>query len=754
MTTLGSSVQTLGNLLHTHDLYDHLRAVPPAIAPHADPLTSVHRELLIGQVATIAAGGELNLQADGAIRSIGGALKSGGDTTLNAGGDIEIAAVELQSEQRRSGAGGQDNSRSVTHELATIETGGELTVTAGGDLTVRGATVEAGGDATLYAVGDTTIESVQDRRWSATRQGSDRRTETSTETQRTTIRAGGELTVGARTGDVTLDAVSLASGGDTNLVAEQGTVSLLTETDESGSTSFRRRSSRLEWSETDQGRSQETIEHVELEYGGELRISAGEGVVVEYERAGSLSASLNELTGSPELAWMDELRGDANVEWQGVEADSESWYRSSSGLTAAGRAAAAREEQRRRLAAAAAAEQAAAAKAADNQPSDPGAEDPGVPDMPELYDADVSFGTRRAQSVAGVQGAPREWRPPPPETGSRSGSGSFQGGTTGRTTGGSYRSAVTLHTVDITEPAPLPHDPYAPWLFGYGYTTPPAGEGTTETVTLGSAEIELPTSDTGSDGNGAGGGEGESTTGNEAPAGSPTDDQDDDRPKSLCELMGMLGTFGCGDPGMELEPNQFVNHTDDQQDDQQHVQLEEHFTISICFPLMPCWWSQGQTIVFVDRDDESRNPDEAEETDGHRSPWDDLPPTPDPEDAAEAVNEALQEAESATTSDPAISTNLVNPKVPEPDVPSPDAFGGQTFQDWERNVVRWGSGPQGAIDRIGKLTPSTVTRLDITISQAEAARDFYAGVVARNPGNLAASARVRLMEHIIQTMGE
>ena len=127
----------------------------------------------IGQVATIAAGGELNLQADGAIRSIGGALKSGGDTTLNAGGDIEIAAVELQSEQRRSSSGGQDNSRSVTHELATIETGGALTVTAGGDLTVRGATVEAGGDATLYAEGDTTIESVQDQRWSESRQGSD-----------------------------------------------------------------------------------------------------------------------------------------------------------------------------------------------------------------------------------------------------------------------------------------------------------------------------------------------------------------------------------------------------------------------------------------------------------------------------------------------------------------------------------------------------------------------------------------------------
>ena len=491
----------------------------------------------IGQVATIAAGGELNLQADGAIRSIGGALKSGGDTTLNAGGDIEIAAVELQSEQRRSSSGGQDNRRSVTHELATIETGGNLQVTAGGDLTVRGATVEAGGDATLYAVGDTTIESVQDRRWSATRQGSDRRTETSTETQRTTIRAGGELTVGARTGDVTLDAVSLASGGDTNLVAEQGTVSLLTETDESGSTSFRRRSSRLEWSETDQGRSQETIEHVELEYGGELRISAGEGVVVEYERAGSLSASLNELTDSPELAWMDELRGDGDVEWQGVEASSESWYRSSSGLTAAGKAAAAQ-------------------AAAESQKSVAGSEDPGVSSL-RVYGAGLPSaaggGGGGGQLLAGVQGVPRNTIRPLPDPQPKDSSGSESGSSQGGTTGGSDTSTLTLKTVDITEPAPLPYDPYAPWLFGSGYTTHPSGEGTTETVTIGLVDIELPTSNTGSDGNGAGGGydfwSEFYTTGTGTSAGSGRDGQQTSvlpwlSPWSIGGFLAPLGGFG------------------------------------------------------------------------------------------------------------------------------------------------------------------------------------------------------------------
>ena len=268
---------------------------------------------------------------------------------------------------------------------------------------------------------------MQDQRWSESRQGSDRSSKTSTETQRTTISAGGELTVGARTGNVTLDAVSLVTGGDTNLVAEQGTVLLLTETDEAGTTSFRRRTSRLEWSETDQGRSDETIEHVELEYGGELRISAGEGVVVEYERDGSLSASLNELTDSPELAWMDQLRGEANVEWQGVEASSESWYRSSSGLTAAGKAAAAQ-------------------AAAESQKSVAGSEDPDVSNL-QVYGAGLpsAAGGGGGQLLAGVQGVPREWRPPPPETGSRSGSGSFQGGSTGGTTGGSDPSTAILN---------------------------------------------------------------------------------------------------------------------------------------------------------------------------------------------------------------------------------------------------------------------------------------------------------------------
>ena len=305
----------------------------------------------VDQVAEISTGGSLYLQADATIRSLGGALRSGGDTTLDAGGGIEIAAVQRESERRQGGGSDHDHSGSVTHELATIDAGGDLVVSAGGDLTVRGATVDAGGDATLFAVGDTTIESVQDRYWSDSREVNNGRTERTgarTETQRTTITAGGEITLGSETGDLTLGAVSLKSGGDgddINLVAEQGTVALLTQTDSESSNTFKREVSTLTWTETTSGRSEQTIEHVEIEPGGELRISAGKGVVVEYQQEGSLAGSLAALGGVPGLAWMGELSGDPSVAWQGVQASSGSWSSSRSGLTAAGRVAKAQEEQ-------------------------------------------------------------------------------------------------------------------------------------------------------------------------------------------------------------------------------------------------------------------------------------------------------------------------------------------------------------------------------------------------------------------------
>ena len=68
-----------------------------------------------------------------------------------------------------------------------------------------------------------------------------------------------------------------------------------------------------------------TATGAELEAGGGLRITAGEGVMVEYHKTGSLDASLAQLAQSPGLEWVETLRADPSVDWRGVEAAFEQW---------------------------------------------------------------------------------------------------------------------------------------------------------------------------------------------------------------------------------------------------------------------------------------------------------------------------------------------------------------------------------------------------------------------------------------------
>ena len=365
------------------------------------------------RTATIQAGGALSLQATGSITSTGGALRSGEGMRLDAGGDIEIAALRLESQQTNRYWASTESSSSVTHQLAVVEAGGELRVDAGGDLTVRGAQVLAGGDARLFAVGDTTIASVQDEQRSSGLRGSE-----TIQTQRTMITSGGELTIGSESGDVTLQAVTLRSGGDTILSAAEGTVSLLTETDEASQRFFDRTETLYTWSERRGGSYQETIEHVEMQQGGQLRIVAGAGVVAERE-AGAPSQR-------PELAWMEQLADDPNVTWEEVQADSSSWSSTTRGLTAAG---VAREEEQRREAAEAAARAAAlrAASATEGGAGSPPAG--GLPGAGEQYSLEDPANLPSFRVSITGSGDPGEQRPPGQEfkTSETSLTGDFSG---------------------------------------------------------------------------------------------------------------------------------------------------------------------------------------------------------------------------------------------------------------------------------------------------------------------------------------
>ena len=99
------------------------------------------------------------------------------------------------------------------------------------------------------------------------------------------------------------------------------------------------------------------------------------------------------------------------------------------------------------------------------------------------------------------------------------------------------------------------------------------------------------------------------------------------------------------------------------------------------------------------------------------------------------------------------SPNMVNPSVPAPEVP-PDSIFGRSFHDFGQDVIRWGTGEEGgAGQNAGRHLGGGLTQDGVNPAQAQAARDFYAGVLARNPGNAAAVARVQLMDHILQLLG-
>ncbi|SIR17683.1 Haemagluttinin repeat-containing protein, partial [Rhizobium sp. RU33A] len=246
------------------------------------------------QQARIEARGDLLLDAAGSIISEGGQFAAGNDLTLDAGGSIELSALALERSRDDRIDGGYDRAYSRTHMLAEIQAGGNARLDASEDLSLTGVKAKAGENLTLQADGDVTIASVQNQESRDLKldiktsgllgtETNIRRQQSTTETEGSSLTAGNGVSIRSEAGDVTIQASRIESGGATEIVAEEGKVALLTETDQSFSQDFKREEDLFWWNERDQGRVEETIRNVEIEAGGGLTIDAGNGVVIEYK---------------------------------------------------------------------------------------------------------------------------------------------------------------------------------------------------------------------------------------------------------------------------------------------------------------------------------------------------------------------------------------------------------------------------------------------------------------------------------------
>uniref|UniRef100_UPI0035CEA5A7 DUF637 domain-containing protein n=1 Tax=Bartonella sp. LB28NMGDW TaxID=3243549 RepID=UPI0035CEA5A7 len=306
-----------------------------------------------GQKGQILSNHELNIQSLGDLGAEGGEFTSGGPMTMIIGGSATFSALALESEHAQTLEKGHYNAQSREHRLSEVNSGDDLNVVTNGDLIMDGAKVKGEGNGNLTSGAAFTLTSVQDvnsfdldlrgKEGDKSKQKNKfRQQSTEVTTNKSTMEFSKDLSIHAQNGDLTLGAAGLSSGGQTHLTSDNGKIKFLTNKDQDFKDVYQRNENLVWWSEGDEGYLKETIEHVTIDAKGGMKLDAGNGFVVEYEATGDLDKSLEQLSHSPGMAWIKQLRDDPvlskQVDWQAVKAEFKDWDYKAQGLTEAGAA--------------------------------------------------------------------------------------------------------------------------------------------------------------------------------------------------------------------------------------------------------------------------------------------------------------------------------------------------------------------------------------------------------------------------------
>ncbi|WP_254472602.1 DUF637 domain-containing protein, partial [Bartonella sp. B1098] len=305
-----------------------------------------------GQQAQIISVQDLNIHSLGDLSMNGGQWSSGGSTTVIVDGSATIGSLVLESDHKQGLEKGHYNAQSSLHHLAEVTSDENLTIVTGGELNLAGK-LKTKGDGDFTSGGALTVVSEQDfssfdldlrgKEGDKSKQKNKfRQQSTEVTTTKTTIEAGGNLSMHAKDGDLILKAIGAKSGDKIHLASDKGKIKFLTNKDQDFKDTYQRNENLVWWSESDKGYLQETIEHVTMEAGGGMKLDAGDGFVVEYEQTGDFDQSLEQLARSPELSWIKQLRDDPElakqVDWQAVKAEFKDWDYKKQGLTEVGAA--------------------------------------------------------------------------------------------------------------------------------------------------------------------------------------------------------------------------------------------------------------------------------------------------------------------------------------------------------------------------------------------------------------------------------
>ncbi|WP_460107265.1 two-partner secretion domain-containing protein [Pseudomonas sp. H1_F01] len=168
----------------------------------------------IDSASRIEAANNLTISAGRDINNVGGVLKSGADTTLNATRDVNLTSAE----RITSGNRGTHRDETITQYGSSLDIGRDLTANAGRDLTAVASQIDAKRDISMNAIGDLTLASAADEQHSYGKSKKVTAQEDHVSQVSTSVTAGGNVALSAGK-DLGLIASRVSAGDEAYLVA-------------------------------------------------------------------------------------------------------------------------------------------------------------------------------------------------------------------------------------------------------------------------------------------------------------------------------------------------------------------------------------------------------------------------------------------------------------------------------------------------------------------------------------------------------
>ena len=181
------------------------------------------------KISTLDVGGDLSIVTSGDLVLAGLKGKIDGKTSLSAGGDLLLAAVQSETKIKA----GNTRIHQVTSHTTSLESGGDFVANAGGKAILVGTDIDSGGKVQLAAADDVVLAASQDiytYDYRKKKGGFFYKKETVVSKTRvtnkgTSIAALGDVDIISQTGDLTTAGTRFASGqGDVNLSAIEGDI--------------------------------------------------------------------------------------------------------------------------------------------------------------------------------------------------------------------------------------------------------------------------------------------------------------------------------------------------------------------------------------------------------------------------------------------------------------------------------------------------------------------------------------------------